>query len=149
MLFKIGVLENFAIFTGKHLCWILFLLKLQAWRPEGLYLYSPLKIAKFLRRPFFIEHFWWLLMELISEIEWQSPRELKNFAKSTGKRKCLSLFSHSVLEIPMQLISCEFCEILNLRTLFYRTPPGDCFLRLQNIVEDWLRFRRQRQRISN
>ena len=26
MFFKIGVLKNFAIFTGKHLCWISFLL---------------------------------------------------------------------------------------------------------------------------
>ena len=30
MLFKIGVLKNFAIFTGKHLYWSLFLIKLQA-----------------------------------------------------------------------------------------------------------------------
>ena len=30
MLFTIGVLKNFAILTGKHLCWSLFLLKLQA-----------------------------------------------------------------------------------------------------------------------
>ena len=27
--FKIGVLKNFAMFTGKHLCWSLFSLKLQ------------------------------------------------------------------------------------------------------------------------
>ena len=27
--FKIGVLKNFAIFIGKHLCWSLFLIKLQ------------------------------------------------------------------------------------------------------------------------
>ena len=30
MFFKIGVLKNFAMFTGKHLCWSLFLIKLQA-----------------------------------------------------------------------------------------------------------------------
>ena len=28
--FKIGALKKFAIFTGKHLCWSLFLIKLQA-----------------------------------------------------------------------------------------------------------------------
>ena len=28
-----GVLKNFSIFTGKHMCWILFLIKLQAWTP--------------------------------------------------------------------------------------------------------------------
>ena len=30
MFFKIGVLKNFAIFAEKHLCWSLFLIKLQA-----------------------------------------------------------------------------------------------------------------------
>ena len=34
LFFKIGVLKNFAIFTGKHLCWSLFLIK-----PSGLQLY--------------------------------------------------------------------------------------------------------------
>ena len=32
MFFKIGVLKNFAIFPGKHLCQSYFLIKLQAWR---------------------------------------------------------------------------------------------------------------------
>ena len=31
MFFKIGIFKNFAIFTGKHLCWSLFLIK--AFRP--------------------------------------------------------------------------------------------------------------------
>ena len=31
-----GVLKNFVIFTGKHLCWSLFLIKLQALRPAAL-----------------------------------------------------------------------------------------------------------------
>ena len=30
---KIDVLKNFENFTGKHLCWSLFLVKLQAFRP--------------------------------------------------------------------------------------------------------------------
>ena len=34
-----GVLRNFAKFTGKHLCQSLFLIKLQASRPQGLQLY--------------------------------------------------------------------------------------------------------------
>ena len=50
-------LQNFANFTGKHLCWSLFLIKLQA---LGLQLYkketptkaiSCIKFAKFLRTP--------------------------------------------------------------------------------------------------
>ena len=49
MFFEIGVLKNFAIFRGKHLCWILLLIKLQAGN-------FPVNIAKFLRTPFFIKH---------------------------------------------------------------------------------------------
>ena len=33
MFFEIGVFKNFAVFAGKHLCWSLFLIKLQAWSP--------------------------------------------------------------------------------------------------------------------
>ena len=36
MFFKIAVLENFAIFTGKHLCSSLFLIKLQDLIPATL-----------------------------------------------------------------------------------------------------------------
>ena len=37
MFFKTVVLKNFAIFTGKHLCWSLFLLKFQDLRPAFLF----------------------------------------------------------------------------------------------------------------
>ena len=37
MFFKIGAQNSFANFTGKHLCWSLFLKNLQA---EGLQLYQ-------------------------------------------------------------------------------------------------------------
>ena len=33
---QVGVLKNFVIFTGNHLCWNLFLTKLQACRPATL-----------------------------------------------------------------------------------------------------------------
>ena len=33
---KKAALKNFAIFTGKQLCWSLFLMKLQAFRPASL-----------------------------------------------------------------------------------------------------------------
>ena len=39
MFFQVGVLKNFANFTGKHLFWSLFLIKLQPFRPSGLQLY--------------------------------------------------------------------------------------------------------------
>ena len=39
--FKKGFLKNFANFTGKHLCWNLFLIKLQALRPVTLLKRDP------------------------------------------------------------------------------------------------------------
>ena len=33
MLLKTGILKDFVIFKGKHLCWSLFLIKLLAFRP--------------------------------------------------------------------------------------------------------------------
>ena len=36
MFFKIGVLKNLAIFTGKRLCWSHFLIKLRNFMPLGL-----------------------------------------------------------------------------------------------------------------
>ena len=34
--YKKAILKNFVTFTGKRLCWSLFLIKLQAFRPETL-----------------------------------------------------------------------------------------------------------------
>ena len=60
MFFEIGSLKNFAIFTGKHLCWGLFLIKLQIFRPATFYKETTTQVfhvdvAKFLRTASFIE----------------------------------------------------------------------------------------------
>ena len=56
MFFKIGVLKNIAIFTRKHLCWRLFLIKLHTSRPVTLLkgvssTVGLANIARFLRTP--------------------------------------------------------------------------------------------------
>ena len=60
MFFKIGVLKNFAIFTGKHLCWSLFLIKLIKGLKSCNFIkkrlqhrFFPVNIAKFLSTAFF------------------------------------------------------------------------------------------------
>ena len=55
MIFNIGLFKNFTILTGKHLCWSLFLIKLQAFR------FFPVNIAKLIRSKFFIKYLRWLL----------------------------------------------------------------------------------------
>ena len=65
MFFKLGVLKNFAVFTGIQLRWILFLKKLQACNFNKKRLQRkclPANIANFLRAAFFIEHLRWLLL---------------------------------------------------------------------------------------
>ena len=67
MFFKISVLKNFAIFAGKHLCWSLFLEKLQTWRSATLLKKTPIQMFSceycgIFKNTFFIEHFRWLLL---------------------------------------------------------------------------------------
>ena len=52
--FKIAVFKNFAVFTRKHICWNLFLIKLQAsWSATLSKRDSIVYTAKFLRASFF------------------------------------------------------------------------------------------------
>ena len=52
MFFKIGALKNFVIFTGKYLCWSLFLIKLTQKTPKRFqHRRFLMNIAKFLRTP--------------------------------------------------------------------------------------------------
>ena len=58
---KKAILKNFTIFTGKPLCWILFLIKLQAFRPANLLKRDSntrvfLRILKILKNSYFEEH---------------------------------------------------------------------------------------------
>ena len=59
---KKGVLRNFAKFTGKHLCQILFVNEVAGLRPASLlkerlwHRCFPVDFVRFLRTPFYIEH---------------------------------------------------------------------------------------------
>ena len=56
MFFKTGVLENFAHFTAKYLCWSLFLIKLIQFIKKRLqHRCFPVKFQKFLKATFFTE----------------------------------------------------------------------------------------------
>ena len=63
MFFNIGVLKNFAIFTGKHLCWRLFLIRLQAFSP-----------VTFLKRDSYTDVFLWILQNSNSKYFFYSQR---------------------------------------------------------------------------
>ena len=61
MIFKVGVLKNFANFTGKHPCQSLFLIKLHALRS---------RICKIFKNTSFTEHHRWLLLQS-PELSWK------------------------------------------------------------------------------
>ena len=57
--------KNFANFTGKHLCWSLFLIKMKACnyiKMRDQNRYFPVKFTKLLKLPFFTEHLGRLLL---------------------------------------------------------------------------------------
>ena len=67
MFFKIGCIKNFATFTGKHLCWSLFLIKLQVERSAKFFkIDSHTGVSsgscKIFKNCFLIQHLCWLLL---------------------------------------------------------------------------------------
>ena len=85
----------------------LFLIKLQVW---GLQLFKkrdwhrcfPVNFVKFLRRPFFKEHLWWLLQGV-----------LRKFAKCTWKHFCQSLFFYKVVVFWHRCFPVNFAKFLS------------------------------------
>ena len=94
MVFKIGALKNFANFTGKHLCWRIVFIKLQAFRSN-----------------FFTEHFQRLLFAFygtfvikaahavhdIPELMRKKARQWKTQLYTSGSAKKFGFFSHIIL----------------------------------------------------
>ena len=89
MFFKTLVLKIFAVFTGKHLCWSLFLIKLQAFKHRCF----PVNISKCLRTALFIGHLWRLLLNFyllncicsyrgVRMIEWMESKTVWKKIKS-------------------------------------------------------------------
>ena len=95
MFFKIGALKDFANVTGKHLCWSLILIKLQAFSPStllkrGSQVFSSDICEIFIEHLSLTEHFWWLLVTSTHYMR-QSIQEWnkqflwkKSFKKSEG-----------------------------------------------------------------
>ena len=65
--FKKAVLENFANFTGKHLCQILIQNKAAILLKKGtLAQVFSCEFYEIFKNSFLVEHLWWLLLELVS-----------------------------------------------------------------------------------
>ena len=89
MFFKTRALKSFAVFTGKDLCWSLFLIKLQVFKHRCF----PVNISKCLWTALFIEHLWRLLLNFhllncmcsyrgVRMIEWMESKTVWKKIKS-------------------------------------------------------------------
>ena len=109
MFFKIGVLKIFANFTGKHLCWSFYLIKLQA---STLYYFIKIKtyFAKLLRTFILQNTRERLLLKRVLQSYRSNHRKrsvkkgvLKNLTKFTGKHLFQSLFFNKVTGLRFSL----------------------------------------------
>ena len=137
MFSKIGAFKNFAIFTGKHMCW-----------PLQAFFYRPpiVTASRFSRQQIhFIRWIWYLLLTVTPVFAPNSfknttskpqkqPLELfckkvvlRNFANFTGKHLCWSFF---LIELP------EVCSFIKKRLRQRCFPEEFAFLmNLQNFQE--------------
>ena len=95
MLLQIGILKNFAIFTGKRLCWSIFLIKFIKKRLQHGCL--SLNVTKVLRAAKVLEHLRWLFLE--------AEEENMNVIKSVHCTRKTSFFVqriHCVKNVPIQ-----------------------------------------------
>ena len=101
MFFKIDVLKIFAIFTRKHLCCSLFLIKLQAFGTGTLLKRDSNKgvnIAKFLRTAFLIVHLRWLFLNKALRISVMAGHTLDNIYKIVTSKHSSITATHTPAE---------------------------------------------------
>ena len=124
MFSKTGVLKIFAIFTGKSLCWSLFLIKFQDWRPTFLFKKRrerrcfSVDIAKFLRAAILLKtcslylfeiFIWWQIidsLELYFTIVKLGHENSKNFAIDRSKL----VFRYLNISLLQRFVSSSNCK---------------------------------------
>ena len=98
MFFKIGALTNFTIFTRKHLCWSLFLIKWQTWPSASL-----------LKRDSNTGVFLWILRNFLEHLFLQDitfctldATVPENIGRRNGKKHNHNKFSNNYMGSPTQ-----------------------------------------------
>ena len=105
--FKKVVFKNFAIFTGKRLCWSLLLINLQAWRPETLFKNdSNTGVNLWILRNFWDTYFEDYLRRLLLKVKLNLSKVSKSFRVS--KSAAFSITAQT------KLLLCKFPEKLHL-----------------------------------
>ena len=105
---KKGVLKDFTKFTGKHL--------FQSLKKRLWYSCFPVNFVKFLRTHFFIEHLWWLLLQVL-KIFWKHSRQVSHFVKWHANEFTPNELNHQVTWIrdidwyEIEIVLCVLCVI--------------------------------------
>ena len=95
--------ENSTKYTGKHFCQSLFFNKVAGLKPATLlkerlwHRCFPVNFGKFLRKSFFTEHLWWLLLQL-GEVVFQK------LSFDSYEKLSLKQFSFNILNIWKNLL---------------------------------------------
>ena len=96
MFFKIGVLKDFANYTGKHLCWSLIGLQASNFIKNRLqHRCFRLKFGKFLRTPFFTKHIQWHLLQ-VKSFALRHPRCSRDATNIGNFLSCISRPEYSM-----------------------------------------------------
>ena len=107
MFFKKAVLKNFARFTGKHLCWSHFLIKLQVF----MHRYFAVNIATFLRSAFLQNTFFpyeYYYQELILKYHNDTHKEKLRFDQFSTRMGGWLLLTYFICLQHNQLSSIHF-----------------------------------------
>ena len=118
MVYRKGVLRNFAKFTWKHLCHSLFFNKVVDHRPATLlkkrlwHRCFSVNFAIFLRTPFFIEHLWWLFLFFTFSLPLEYIKVFENLNHETTK-------DFTYLEISKILIIKDSVIYLSVHLFIY------------------------------
>ena len=106
---KVGVLENFVIFTGNHLCGSLFLIKLQFWRPTTLLI--PVLSYEYCETTILKQLFWkWSCVRLLLTRRTNSIFFL--FLEKFPSLRFLSIFSQVLMKYWKTLLNFFFTAVL-------------------------------------
>ena len=124
MFSKTGVLKNLAKFTVKNLCWILFLMKFQDWRPTSLFKrrlqrrYFFWEYCEIFKNSFFIEdlliipfrNFYLMIDNWYFRVIFYyckiRPRNRKNFAIDRSK----FVFRYLIISLLQRFVSSSNCK---------------------------------------
>ena len=118
MFLKIVAFKNLANFTGKHLCWSLFLIKLYTWGPETL-LKRDSNTDVFLRNlPNFWKHLFYKTLPVAASVDEEFIAMWREYQGRNEKDKSLKR-SWFLIEIHWRFLnfSCVFKWALKLQWL--------------------------------